>query len=458
MLADIPVLVSGSLRIFHTMYTVPTRVALDSLTRYSLLYPSAIQTNYKASKQSRYYFFGGKKKKKTSFKIFFIINFLNLNSWSVRSSFTLDENSAIMRHYIAGENRTRISRFAAWAHKADSSPLSGYLREWYSHRERGNAATNRSFDLRDGKTRYFHCFQVLEARELPIKDVTGSSDPYVKVYLLPDRKKKFQTKVHRKNLNPIFNETFIFRWVGLIGLLDVRSFAAFSSLGLSHWLMYAYLFLFFFSYQCTVRRNPWALPTVFGLRLRQIFKARFDRTGRSQGTAGLHGLGTGDRIYDGHPMRSPGNSNRPITWIERSYRVAFKLRHDAFFGFYFHYFIIFLRSYAYLLYLFLTFSTADMIPNVFIKRTFYKLLALIYIIDNFLKLSAVKMKGEKYYIYLPDLFLYRYVAIQICILIGKSRSGRTDGVLVLPPNGRTIDPNRYQRKEPEGHGHHGLLR
>ncbi|KAJ8676619.1 hypothetical protein QAD02_012406 [Eretmocerus hayati] len=52
--------------------------------------------------------------------------------------------------------------------------------------------------------------KVLEARELPIKDVTGSSDPYVKVYLLPDRKKKYQTKVHRKNLNPIFNETFIF--------------------------------------------------------------------------------------------------------------------------------------------------------------------------------------------------------------------------------------------------------
>ncbi|XP_076179399.1 synaptotagmin-10 [Ptiloglossa arizonensis] len=52
--------------------------------------------------------------------------------------------------------------------------------------------------------------KVLEARELPVKDVTGSSDPYIKIYLLPDRKKKFQTKVHRKNLNPVFNETFIF--------------------------------------------------------------------------------------------------------------------------------------------------------------------------------------------------------------------------------------------------------
>lgn len=36
--------------------------------------------------------------------------------------------------------------------------------------------------------------QVLEARGLPIKDVSGSSDPYVKIYLLPDRKKKIPNK------------------------------------------------------------------------------------------------------------------------------------------------------------------------------------------------------------------------------------------------------------------------
>ncbi|VVD02328.1 unnamed protein product [Leptidea sinapis] len=52
--------------------------------------------------------------------------------------------------------------------------------------------------------------KIFEGRDLPIKDVTGSSDPYIKVFLLPDRKKKFQTKVHRKNLNPVFNETFLF--------------------------------------------------------------------------------------------------------------------------------------------------------------------------------------------------------------------------------------------------------
>lgn len=52
---------------------------------------------------------------------------------------------------------------------------------------------------------------MFEARDLPIKDTFGTCDPYVKLHLLPDRKKKYQTKVHRKSLNPVFNETFIFR-------------------------------------------------------------------------------------------------------------------------------------------------------------------------------------------------------------------------------------------------------
>ena len=51
---------------------------------------------------------------------------------------------------------------------------------------------------------------VLKAENLPPKDFSGTSDPYAKIYLLPDRKRKFQTKVHRKTLNPDFNETFAF--------------------------------------------------------------------------------------------------------------------------------------------------------------------------------------------------------------------------------------------------------
>ncbi|CAJ1084493.1 synaptotagmin-6 [Xyrichtys novacula] len=50
---------------------------------------------------------------------------------------------------------------------------------------------------------------ILKAVDLPAKDLCGTSDPYVKVYLLPDRK-KFQTRVHRKTLNPTFSESFQF--------------------------------------------------------------------------------------------------------------------------------------------------------------------------------------------------------------------------------------------------------
>ncbi|THD25961.1 Synaptotagmin-1, partial [Fasciola hepatica] len=52
---------------------------------------------------------------------------------------------------------------------------------------------------------------VLEAADLPAMDMCGTSDPYVKLFLLPDKKKKFETKVHRKILNPVFNETFVFK-------------------------------------------------------------------------------------------------------------------------------------------------------------------------------------------------------------------------------------------------------
>ncbi|XP_051778735.1 synaptotagmin-9-like isoform X1 [Erpetoichthys calabaricus] len=52
--------------------------------------------------------------------------------------------------------------------------------------------------------------KIHKAVELPAKDFSGTSDPYVKIYLLPDRKTKHQTKVHRKTLNPVFDEVFLF--------------------------------------------------------------------------------------------------------------------------------------------------------------------------------------------------------------------------------------------------------
>ena len=52
---------------------------------------------------------------------------------------------------------------------------------------------------------------IYQAMRLEAKDLNGFSDPYIKIYLLPEMKKKFQTRTIRKTLNPVYNESFIFK-------------------------------------------------------------------------------------------------------------------------------------------------------------------------------------------------------------------------------------------------------
>ena len=52
--------------------------------------------------------------------------------------------------------------------------------------------------------------KVLSAVDLAAKDISGTSDPYVKVLLLPDKKHKLTTNIKRRNLNPRWNEVFAF--------------------------------------------------------------------------------------------------------------------------------------------------------------------------------------------------------------------------------------------------------
>ncbi|KAJ7998759.1 hypothetical protein DPEC_G00208200 [Dallia pectoralis] len=63
------------------------------------------------------------------------------------------------------------------------------------------------YDFQDNKL----TVGILQAADLISMDSGGTSDPYVKVFVLPDKKKKFDTKVHKKTLNPVFNETFVFK-------------------------------------------------------------------------------------------------------------------------------------------------------------------------------------------------------------------------------------------------------
>ncbi|KAM9226016.1 synaptotagmin-5 [Dugong dugon] len=52
---------------------------------------------------------------------------------------------------------------------------------------------------------------ILQAEGLAALDLGGSSDPYVRVYLLPDKRRRYETKVHRQTLNPHFGENFAFK-------------------------------------------------------------------------------------------------------------------------------------------------------------------------------------------------------------------------------------------------------
>uniref|UniRef100_A0A3B4GRN9 Synaptotagmin-1-like n=1 Tax=Pundamilia nyererei TaxID=303518 RepID=A0A3B4GRN9_9CICH len=52
---------------------------------------------------------------------------------------------------------------------------------------------------------------IKQASSLMAMDLGGTSDPYVRVYILPEKSKTYETKVFRSTLNPVFNEQFTFQ-------------------------------------------------------------------------------------------------------------------------------------------------------------------------------------------------------------------------------------------------------
>ncbi|KAM7080243.1 synaptotagmin-11 isoform 2-T2 [Ciconia maguari] len=63
---------------------------------------------------------------------------------------------------------------------------------------------------------------IQEAHGLPVMDEhTQSSDPYIKMTILPDKRHRVKTRVLRKTLDPIFDETFTFYGIPYSQLQDL---------------------------------------------------------------------------------------------------------------------------------------------------------------------------------------------------------------------------------------------
>jgi synaptotagmin-7 len=63
--------------------------------------------------------------------------------------------------------------------------------------------------------------RLMGAEHLPAKDFSGTSDPYVKIMLLPDRKQRLVSNIRRKCLNPRWDEMFSFE--GELSTLTIMS-------------------------------------------------------------------------------------------------------------------------------------------------------------------------------------------------------------------------------------------
>ncbi|XP_016009745.1 synaptotagmin-5 isoform X4 [Rousettus aegyptiacus] len=85
--------------------------------------------------------------------------------------------------------------------------LSGLGQQVTEKHELGRLQYSLDYDFQSGQL----LVGILQAKGLAALDLGGSSDPYVRVYLLPDKRRRHETKVHRQTLNPHFGENFAFK-------------------------------------------------------------------------------------------------------------------------------------------------------------------------------------------------------------------------------------------------------
>ncbi|GJQ84144.1 putative C2 domain protein [Trypoxylus dichotomus] len=103
--------------------------------------------------------------------------------------------------------RPRVSSMQS---KLDHTKIDSSLYQKESPNEpgdiRGSVHVNLSYDPIAG----ILTVRLIEAQDLQARDFSGTADPYAKIRLLPDKTNVWQTRIHKKTLNPVFDEDFVF--------------------------------------------------------------------------------------------------------------------------------------------------------------------------------------------------------------------------------------------------------
>ena len=117
---------------------------------------------------------------------------MSLKAFSEGSS-TPDPSSTIIHHSESIDSLSSVGSVHTWPCRQGGYSITGKLNVgiWYKQSEEQLLV------------------RINHAKGLSAVKENGSSDPYVKVFLLPDKSKltKRKTTIQKKTLNPVYNET-----------------------------------------------------------------------------------------------------------------------------------------------------------------------------------------------------------------------------------------------------------
>jgi len=119
-------------------------------------------------------------------------------------------------------NNAAFSPFSSLDYSESTSPQIAPLSPCIEPESLGHVRFHLGYDFRSLTLN----LKLICAEHLPAKDFSGTSDPYIKIMLLPDRKHQLVSNIKRKSLNPRWNEMFAFEGCALTCLYSCHFLSA----------------------------------------------------------------------------------------------------------------------------------------------------------------------------------------------------------------------------------------